>query len=719
MTSLAHNSVDTKRPAKIDWAQWISAVDAARLLDMDRAALARKCGNELASKGLALMARPPQGGKVSWFLNRRFDHRLAADTASAGLPTSAGLSEQLARLPQNKREQAQQRAACVNLLRAWRATEPGRQKDWMPRLLTELARQFPGVAPAQRTLLKWDQVYKTASDLLQLVDTRGGDQRSGVSPDAWAEFERRWLDEREPSIAKTHREVALIAKEQGWTWCPLHTCRRMVEDRIPPEKQALHRQPALYRTKFAPKIAQDPERYHAGRCWVGDHTTLDFWVRWGERVIRPTLTAWQDWRTRKIVGCVLTEGPSADTILASLRIGLLDPSNMGGPTEVLVDNGKDYDSWTLQGTTKSERLSHRITRGKVETDTPAFAGIFGLLNIKVGHSLAYNPNGKARMERFFRTLHEDFDRSQSTYCGRSSDHRPEYLNDLLRNQPHQVPTAVNIIERLKTWIGWYNDRAEHDIDDLSVDGRKVSPNAAMAAWCTSPLLRDTGGALDMMLLRWHKPVSVTQKGVTIATYGTPLSYGQGDPMLLAYKGQGKCVMVAVDPDNLNIAQVYDLQLRHICEVKQNEFGGQRGEVGHRQVRAMVKAQRQYTQSVKNADANRHFEIYTAGEMIAAGLDKPTPPEPAPGNIKFPTAEPVPTSGGGGKRKPAEQVDTRKAAGAEHDQAPPDRMTFRAALSQRASRAMLTEDDHDEQPETPRGSFLSAFRQRDLDEEPNQ
>jgi len=69
-----------------------------------------------------------------------------------------------------------------------------------------------------------------------------------------------------------------------------------------------------------PYIPQRTDRYDPGEAWVGDHCQLDFWVRAGKKMFRPWLTAWQDWKTRRIVGYTLAESPNSDTILSALRM---------------------------------------------------------------------------------------------------------------------------------------------------------------------------------------------------------------------------------------------------------------------------------------------------------------------------------------------------------------------------------------------------------------
>ena len=59
------------------------------------------------------------------------------------------------------------------------------------------------------------------------------------------------------------------------------------------------------------------------------------------------------------------------------------------------------------------------------------------MGIEAHFSLAYNPNGKARLERWFRTL-DAFSKTFETYAGNSVETRPERLNAVLA-RPGLIP----------------------------------------------------------------------------------------------------------------------------------------------------------------------------------------------------------------------------------------------------------------------------------------
>lgn len=177
----------------------------------------------------------------------------------------------------------------------------------------------------------------------------------------------------------------------------------------------------MYACKYAPYIKQDIERFEAGKSWVGDHAQHDVWCWCGNLLVRLWLTSWLDWRTDKLTGWMLSPEPNSATILAAFGHGIRDKSNMGGPADAIIDNGKHYDGYTWDGQTKQQRLRRFVNAG--DGDESTFNGLFGLLNIEPHYTTPYNPAGKAPQERFYRTVHEQFDKTFPTYCGSTPQDR--------------------------------------------------------------------------------------------------------------------------------------------------------------------------------------------------------------------------------------------------------------------------------------------------------
>lgn len=693
-------------PVSINWAQWIDAREAAPRLGMSRDHLTRECRERLERAGAAMFCRPASGGNPRWFIRRSHDLRLAP-----GIVGEAYQQPDLTCYPRRKVDEAMQRKACVDALRAARQTRPGAMKDWIDSLVSELRMNYTSISVSRPAVYRWDALYQTPADFIKLIDNRGGDQKSQGDPTCWDYFKRLYLDGRCPSLAECWRQTDLWATENGANWCSKRTCARRLDDQIPPERQMYFREPTRWGIAYKPATKQDSERFAAGRCWVGDHTQLDFWVRSGRSVIRPWLTAWQDWRTRKIVGWVLSESPNSDTILCAFRAGMLDQANMGGPSELVIDNGKDYDAWFFHGQTKQQRRRKILQAGYL--DEGQFRGLFNLLEIQAHFSIAYCPNGKARMERWFGTIHGDFDKSFVTYCGSNTSEKPEGLEDILK-QPHRIPDIEHVRQRLVARIEAFNANADHQMEDLEAPGGvKLSPNDAFAQWCTSRRVTPHENVLELLMQHWYRPVTVGKWGITIAPYGMPLSYGATDPALMPYKRCGAdrkkvSVFVSFDPADLRTVSVWNHEFERIAVVRENDIGGLPGAAGRDQIAKTMRAKHNYAKAVKGVNDGRHFEYLSAAEVMAASAIEPTPGPSSPDVLKLiqPAVE-APSN------KPHEM---KKAVGAETVAPPADVMQRKPvpsmdwlrehALSPLNSGAPFIEQELPASPSSLAGSFDS-------------
>jgi putative transposase len=378
--------------------------------------------------------------------------------------------------------------------------------------------------------------------------------------------------------------------------------------------QAQWREPSLYRSKFAPYLAQHPEAWAARTLWQGDHAQLDLMVAHPTtgKPVRPWLTAWLDWRTRRITGWCLSLNPDSSTILAALRHGLLHQreANMGGPDAVWIDNGKDYDSYTFKGQTKAERQQVQKQVEQFRFDKTKTEGIFNLLGIEPHFSIPHNPNGKSRIERWFGTLHEQFDKSFRTYCGSNHADRPESLESILKKSG-QLPSFEHVRQRLAEFIAGYNASADHQREDML----GWSPDAAIQAWAPNRRAYASTEALDHCLQVWHQPKTVGKNGVTIQVGGASIGYGYTDAALRPYKGRRDAkVRIAYDPWDLSSVRVYDESWRFITEAKANPTGGGQSAVTKQQVAKAQRERSRYRTKRKEVAQNAHHEYLSTFEI---------------------------------------------------------------------------------------------------------
>ena len=102
--------------------------------------------------------------------------------------------------------------------------------------------------------------------------------------------------------------------------CRLCQMHRLIDDRILLAVQVLHREGlAAYEAKCAPYIEVDPDSVEPGQVWVGDHSEFNCWIRHAGRWVRPWVTAWEDYRSRAIVGYRISASPNQTTIMLAAK----------------------------------------------------------------------------------------------------------------------------------------------------------------------------------------------------------------------------------------------------------------------------------------------------------------------------------------------------------------------------------------------------------------
>ena len=400
---------------------------------------------EIAATGFAVLA-PGPGGQFCWWIHRSYSPALQGDERK-----SLELPSNLDQFTGKQRENALLRKMFVERLRDARANAPPRSVSMatiIEKIVSQARDEFPDLQISRSALLQWDHDYAHPSDLETLVDKRGRPDESAASPEAWKALADLFLQANGPSLKFCWREVGKLAAEAGWRWMTYSACHKRLNAEIPKEQQIFNRQPAVYRKTMAPFLRQDTQAWAAGENWVFDHKNLDLWCGLDGRLIRPWATVAMDWRTQKVVGWKLAASPSTDTIIAALAMAMLDESNMGGCRRVTLDNGRDFASFALNGSTKAQRRDK--TAG---VDARIVAGILAMLGILAYFCQKFSPNSKGRLERFFRNL-GDFCKTFSTYCGAKSDDKPETLE----RAPGQWPGHPHLcrsgeaIRRFYLWV---------------------------------------------------------------------------------------------------------------------------------------------------------------------------------------------------------------------------------------------------------------------------
>ena len=448
-------------------------------------------------------------------------------------------SQELAGLPARKRDKAIHHLGIVQEFERFAGQwqrEGGTQGDAM----VMFCKMNPGVS--RRSLERWPKRFREEG-LEGLVDMRGagGFLADAISAEAFEHFKSLYLTQQRLSVKQCRQMTLFESKDKhlGWRMPSLRSMYRLVKDSVPLPAQVLHREGlAAYEARCAPYIETDLEQIEPGSVWIGDHSPLNCWIRHRGRWVRPWITCWMDMRSRAIVGRDINASPNQTTIMLAAKRGL---ERYGPPESVKVDNGKDYDSEMWTGTTKVRR--RMLQKGYL--DEQMTAGLYAMMDIAVSFAIKYYPQSKA-VERLFDTIDRQFTKTIPTYCGKNTDQKPDYINDMLKSDKaiKEAYGLESFAAMLDKYIDVYNNSAH---SGRGVDGQ--TPLQVLSQRASRRVM--AAGVLELMMRVWSGELIVGKNGVRFKR----MWYGQYDIELLAH--QGKKVRVAYDSDDLSKVWVYD------------------------------------------------------------------------------------------------------------------------------------------------------------------
>lgn len=412
----------------------------------------------------------------------------------------------------------------------------------------------------ESTLRRWIKKRRESGEL-GLIDSRGGKilGHETISEEAFEHFKSLYLHPAQPGIKQSWKMLRCMNtdEDRGWTIPSYRVMCRYVDENIQYAAKVLHREgKGSYDAKCAPYIQTDPDSIEAGECWVGDHHQFNCLIRNRGKWARPWITAWEDRRSRMIVGWWVSLSPNQGTILEAMRLGI---KKHGPPKSVKIDNGRDYDSEMWTGTTKAKRRKSRVLKAGY-IDEEMISGLYAMMKIKVSFALPYHPQSKP-VERFFDTIDGQLVKFIPTYCGKDTKRKPEHLNKYLQSEKAigEAHELKGFCELVGQYIEAYNN---HPHTGVGMDGQ--TPAEVMELRSSRGVMRD--GVAELLLRGWTGKIKVGKNGVTVKG----CTYGQFNPVLSNWCG--KEVFVSYDPDDMLEVFVYDPATTKLITIaKENEL----------------------------------------------------------------------------------------------------------------------------------------------------
>jgi putative transposase len=328
------------------------------------------------------------------------------------------------------------------------------------------------------------------------------------------------------SMAAIHRQVATIAREQGWKPPCYDRVRHIIKGLDPTLVTMAHQGAAAYREEF--DLLYRRESPHANAMWQADHTKLAVLLldETGTPA-KPWLTAIEDDYSRMIVGYRLSfQESTALTTALALRTAIWrkeDPRwhASGIPTVFYTDHGSDFTSKHME---------------QVAADLPMEL-IFSQISI---------PRGRGKIERFFRSVDQLLLQDTPGYAPKGSTGVQATL------------TLPAFEQRFRTWLlSDYQYRIHEET--------KCKPAERWEAGGFMPRMPKSLEQLDLLLLTVAKTRRVQQDGIRFQ------GYRYLEPTLAGFVKED--VVIRYDPADLAEIRVFH-QDRFVCRAICQELAGQ-------------------------------------------------------------------------------------------------------------------------------------------------
>jgi putative transposase len=173
--------------------------------------------------------------------------------------------------------------------------------------------------------------------------------------------------------------------------------------------------------KYGYYLDRDYSKIKPGEILISDHAQVDVLVRLSNgKIAAPWVTAFRDFKTSKWLGWLHhAEAPNSDHVFQAFYFAVRD---FGRPTDIIIDNGKDYRVRDFAGGRKRHSISH---------DEYRMVPMLTLLGVTPHFAIPRNAQAKP-IERDFLKNKEWFSKHLKGYRGGNVKERPEALREEVR-----------------------------------------------------------------------------------------------------------------------------------------------------------------------------------------------------------------------------------------------------------------------------------------------
>lgn len=505
----------------------------------------------------------------------------------------------------------EEREECVfweNVINEWqsfRNKENARNKSEVDELfITKMKLEHPELNISTSILYRKFKALKNG-DLEGLIDKRGKAKKGYTKIDehVWQVFLSFLLDQAKHPLRKCYQYTQLYIQDTApelYEDIPAYcTFTRHVKADIPDAILTLGRDgDKAFDDRCAPYIRRTYDNMDSNDYWIGDNHTIDVIVGDGEKTFRLYLTAFMDARSGIMTCIYITDTPSSQASIYSLRRGI---KKYGIPKNVYLDNGREFLTFDFGGS------GHR--KKKKDDDKFAPPPILERLGINMVNALVRNAKAKI-IERRFLDFKNSISRLFATYTGGNVVEKPEILKVELKNG--NIPDKEAFIKEIEELIEYYLNYEEYN-GAVAADKGKRKIDVYQENLHTK--ITATEEQLNLMMLRSTRAQKVTRRGVSLKIGGTQLDYFNNE---LIMQMLNKKVYLRYDPDDLSSVRVYDLDDRFIMEVEADnvavlEYGASKEDV--KQAMAKTRELKKITKKAINDSIIANIDRNTALELM--------------------------------------------------------------------------------------------------------
>ncbi|GMQ61170.1 Mu transposase C-terminal domain-containing protein [Vallitalea maricola] len=440
--------------------------------------------------------------------------------------------------------------------------------------------------------------WKTYGDTA-LIENRGKKNRgkTTINPTAWAIFEQYYLSEARSDISHCYRlvkEWAILERPELLPLASYRTYHREAQKIPYAIIQYFRYGKKACEDKALPYIKRLYKNLHSNQIWVADNHTFDVITRFDdgkEKTHRLYVTAYQDIRSRKMVGCYVTNTPNSDANLYCLKKAI---ERYGIPEEIYTDNGREFLVHDIGG------RGRRKTKDDGEHQVPT---ILERLGIKFTNAIVRNGRAKI-VERAFKQFKNEFCKLIDTYTGGHILERPESLKDKVKVL-NSIIMDDEFTKNFYTYVeGWYNEQEQYG---EGMEGK--SPNQVYEEQL---IIKRTAKKedLNLMLMRSTRMQTVNRMGVKLKLYGQDLYYWNKQLIVTHQKDK---VYLRYDPENVGTVRVYDENDKFLCIAENKEaleYGASKEDI--KKAASEIK---RVEKTVKNYLKDNSINVYKAPDKL--------------------------------------------------------------------------------------------------------